>query len=168
MHIENTHTDSHTRTYIVLSDLIHVFAAHCITLQHTATHCNVLQHTATHCNTLQHAATHCDTLLLPFHVTKHQMHIEYTHTQSHMYTYCALGSHSCVCITLQLTATHCNTLQHTATHCNTLQHTATHCSSLQHAVLYERILCLQQWTVKALVPDVEIKQRWTHEKLTTY
>jgi len=27
---------------------------------------------------------------------------------------------SCVCNTLQHTATHCNTLQHTATHCNTL------------------------------------------------
>ena len=37
-------------------------AAHCNTLQHTATHCNTLQHTATHCNTPQHTATHCNTL----------------------------------------------------------------------------------------------------------
>ena len=33
-----------------------ICAAHCNTLQHTATHCNTLQHTATHCIAPQHTA----------------------------------------------------------------------------------------------------------------
>ena len=84
--------------------LTEITAAHCNTLQHTATHDTLsyihyddtatLQHTATHYSTLQHTATHCNTL--------------------------------------QHTATHCNTLQHTVTHYRTLQHTATHCNTLHH------------------------------------
>jgi len=97
-------------------------AAHCSTLQHTATHCNTLQHTATHCNTLQP----CAVLPAPDGLRS-----------------CCTATH---CNTLQHTATHCNTLPHTATHCNTvpcclhlpgsgrgiLQHTATHCTTLHH------------------------------------
>jgi len=37
-------------------------AAHCSTLQRTATHCSTLQHTAAHCSTLQHTAAHCSSL----------------------------------------------------------------------------------------------------------
>ena len=70
-------------------------AAHCSTLQHTATHCNTLQHTATHCNTLQP----CAVLPAPDGLRS-----------------CCTATH---CNTLQHTATHCNTLPHTATHCNT-------------------------------------------------
>jgi len=40
------------------------------------------------------------------------------------------------CNALQRTATHYNALQRTATHCNTLQRTATHCSALQRTAAH--------------------------------
>jgi len=58
-----------------------------------------------------------------------------THNNNHIHNQTpTTRSHpiSCICNTLQHTATHCNTLQHTATHCNTQQHTAQHCNTLQH------------------------------------
>ena len=88
-------------------------AAHCNTLQHTATHHDTLQHAATRRNTLQHTATHCNTL--------QDTAIHYN--------------------TPQYTATHCSTLQHTATHCNALQHTATHCNTLQRTATHTTIPC---------------------------
>ena len=53
------HTVMHCNTDDIMRKLS---AAHCTTLQHTATHCNALQHTATHCTTLQQTTTHCITL----------------------------------------------------------------------------------------------------------
>ena len=79
---------------IIFAMRVAIVAAHCNTLQHTATHFIALQHMATHCNTLQHAATHLEVLMM------------------------IRGTHN-LCNTLQHTATHCNTLQHTATHSNT-------------------------------------------------
>ena len=71
----------------------------CITLKHTAKRWNILQHTETHCNTLQHTATHCNT---PDHLARAS--------------------------TSKLT--HYNTLQHTATHCNTKATLQTHLTIL--------------------------------------
>ena len=74
---------------------------YCVAASVTAAHCNTLQHTATHCKSCtvcvsffagsdprrrRRVPTHCSTL---------------QHTEAH-------------CSTLQHTAAHCNTLQHTA------------------------------------------------------
>jgi len=109
------------------SDLNHLDATHCNTLQHTATQGyfghrlssyvrnwewrdsfrrNTPQHTATHCNTDRN--THCNTL-------QHS---------ANSYRLLAACPQSCESL-MQHTATHRNTPQHTTTHRNTPQHTAT-------------------------------------------
>jgi len=73
-------------------------AAHCKTLQHTATCCTTLQHAAARIHACGMARAHCSVNALQHSATR--------------------------CNTLQHTATRCNTLQHAATRCNTLQQTA--------------------------------------------
>jgi len=86
-------------------------AAHCSTLQHTATlystHSYPLQHSAVHfnthrqiCSTLQHTAARCNTLQ---HTVASGMEV-----------------HQILVEAMIRFATRYNALQHTATHCNTL------------------------------------------------
>ena len=97
-------------------------------LKHTARHCKTLQHTATHCDTLQHTATHYNTL---------QHAVAYGDTLQHTATYCDTLRHTAKHFsTLRHTATRCDILRHTATYCKTLQHTATHRNTLQHTATH--------------------------------
>jgi len=113
--------------------------------QHTATHfaamlCNILQHAAAHCSTLQHTATRRRAV-----EQRHNQgdagkgardtlqHTLLQRTATRCDTLQDFGRpsntdiikakvHNTVQRTLpQRTATHCRTLQHTATHCYTLQ-----------------------------------------------
>jgi len=124
---------------------LQLVAAHCYSLQHTATQCNTcttlqlnaahcitlhgiaLPHRYTHCNTLQHFATYCNALRLvatyrstPQRIARHCRSLQHSQRVATHYN------------TLQIIATYCNTLQHTAARCNALQYTAAHCNSLQH------------------------------------
>jgi len=142
-------------------------AAHCNTLQHTATPVNVahylaptfqmfsslLQHAATQNNTLQHLWTepsvwrqHCR---CP-HRCCNTLQKNATHCNSLQHT-----AMHCNALQQQHTATHCNTLQQTTTHCNTLQHTATHCNILQHTATHCSTCGLGQ-VFGAHIPDVFI------------
>jgi len=53
----NTLQHAATHDVPASSERHYLCAAHCDTLQHTATHCNTLQHTATHYNTLPSSST---------------------------------------------------------------------------------------------------------------
>jgi len=98
-------------------------AAHCNTLQHTATarSCRAFQCATVRCRCYHQRPRDCNTL-------------QHTANTPH---------HTLRAIMKALeTSTHCNTLQHTAAHCNTLHHTphaiinaletSTYCNTLQH------------------------------------
>jgi len=71
IHVTEWNESCHTRCDGVASRLVHTYATHCTTLQHTTARCDTpaatvsrrsQQHLyATHCNTLHPPATHCNT-----------------------------------------------------------------------------------------------------------
>jgi len=125
-------------------------------MQHPAAHCNTLQHSATLCNTenyawlaaagmprcntwhnrpqqtRQHTATHCNTL-------QHTLQYTLQHTQQHTAALCSTLQHTAKqrlthglwqrgCHSAIHYSTHCNT--HCNMLCNTLYNTP--CNTLQH------------------------------------
>jgi len=136
-------------------------AAHCNTLQHTATQCTILTRTvdagwmhsgtskSTRCSTLHRTATHRNTLQHTADAgwnhleTSKSTPLQHTatHCNKHRITLQMLGEFICE-IQNECTATHCNTLQHTATHCRCWADSfgnikpSAHCNTLQHTATH--------------------------------
>ena len=129
-------------------------AAHCNTLQHTATHVygTAIFHIDQECNLHAVHRHRCDGLPARVyvyiesmsHVTSisiilcewmcsHVLQCDAVHCSVLQYVAVCFSVLQCITFTsIMHTIKRDSTLQHTAAHCNTLQHTAAHCSPLQH------------------------------------